>query len=347
MISQINRYLFFVTKPYSFAILEPLQNYIQTQSLGEVKWFTSSKAQLHPAPGEALEDTKQVKDYQPTAILVPGNVVPPWWPGLKVQVFHGLDDEVKGFYRINGLFDLYCTPGPAMSRRFASLAERYGHFMVRETGWPKLDPLRNPQNMHLMRRELGLDSERPVILYAPTFPDKYTSAPDLRDPIRDLILAGDYIWLIKFHPLMGSEIIASYRELCGDFCEVVEDLNILPYLQAADILITDTSSVAYEFMLLDRPIITYRATARLDKGINIQSPTQLTDAIQRSQASPNEFSSARQSYLADIHPYDDGKSSRRVVAAIEEVLEQNLVQHLRRKPLNLNRRVKIRRMLKP
>jgi CDP-glycerol glycerophosphotransferase (TagB/SpsB family) len=146
---------------------------------------------------------------------------------------------------------------------------------------------------------------------------------------------------------MGSEIIASYRELCGDFCEVVEDLNILPYLQAADILITDTSSVAYEFMLLDRPIITYRATARLDKGIDIQSPSQLTDAIQRSLASQNEFSSARQSYLAEIHPYNDGKSSRRVVAAIEEVLEQNLVQHLRRKPLNLNRRVKIRRMLKP
>ncbi|MFC1484672.1 CDP-glycerol glycerophosphotransferase family protein [Candidatus Neomarinimicrobiota bacterium] len=343
----MNRYLCFVTKPYSFAILEPLQNYIQTQSLGEVKWFTSSKAQLYPAPGEILEDTKQVQDYQPTAILVPGNVVPPWWPGLKVQVFHGLDDEVKGFYRINGLFDLYCTPGPAMSQRFTSLAERHGHFMVRETGWPKLDPLTNPQNMHMMRRELGLDPERPVILYAPTFPEKYTSAPDLRDPIRDLISAGEYTWLIKFHPLMDSEIVASYRELCSDFCEVVEDLNILPCLQAADILITDTSSVAYEFMLLDRPIITYRTTARLDKGIDIQSPSQLADAIQQSLAHPNELSPARQSYLAEIHPYNDGESSRRVLAAIEEVLKQNLVRHLRRKPLNLIRRVKIRRMLKP
>jgi CDP-glycerol glycerophosphotransferase (TagB/SpsB family) len=347
MIFQMNRYLFFVTKPYSFAILEPLQHYIQAQALGEVKWFLSSKAQLHPAPGDTLEDAKQVKDYQPAAIIVPGNIVPPWWPGLKVQVFHGLDDEVKGFYRINGLFDLYCTPGPAMSRRFTSLAERYGHFMVRETGWPKLDPLTNPQNMHLMRRELGLDSERPVILYAPTFPEKYTSAPDLRDPISDLITAGEYTWLIKFHPLMDSEIVASYRELCGDFCEVVEDLNILPSFQAADILITDTSSVAYEYMLLDRPIITYQATARLDKGIDIQSPSQLAEVIQRSLASPNEFSPARQSYLAEIHPYIDGESSRRVVEAIEDALEQNLAKGLRRKPLNLYRRLKIRRMLQP
>lgn len=343
----MNRYLFFVSKPYSFAILEPLQHYIQAQSVGEVKWFLSSKARLHPAPGETLTDVKQVKEYQPAVIIVPGNVVPPWWPGLKVQVFHGLDDEVKGFYRINGLFDLYCTPGPAMSRRFTSLAERYGYFIVRETGWPKLDPLANPQNMHLIRRELGLDSERPVILYAPTFPEKYTSAVDLRESIGDLLSVGEYTWLIKFHPLMDSGIVTSYRELCGDCCEVVEGLNILPYLQAADILITDTSSVAYEFMLLDRPIITYRATARQDKGIDIQTPSQLADAIQQGLAFPNEFSPRRQSYLAEIHPNNDGKSSRRIVEAIEEVLEQNLVKNLRRKPLNLYRRLKIWRMLKP
>ena len=342
---QMNHYLFFVTKPYSFAILEPLQNYIQAQSLGKVKWFLSSKAQQYPAPGESLDDGKQVRDYQPTATIVPGNVVPPWWPGIKVQVFHGLDDEVKGFYRINGLFDLYCTPGPAMSQRFSILAKRYGYFLVRETGWPKLDPLTNPQNINLMRRELGLDSERPVILYAPTFPAKYTSALDLRNSIGDLTRSGEYTWLIKFHPLMDPEVIASYRELCGECCEVVEDLNILPYLKAADILLTDTSSVAYEFLLLDRPVITYRATARQDKGIDIQSPSQLVGAIKQSLTRPDEFSAVRQRYLAEIHPYQDGESSRRVITAIEEALEHNLAGNLRRKPLNLYRRLKIRRML--
>lgn len=145
---------------------------------------------------------------------------------------------------------------------------------------------------------------------------------------------------------MDPEIIASYRELCGDYCEVVEEQNILPCLQAADILITDTSSVAYEFMSLDRPIITYRTAARQDKGIDIQSPVELAGAIRQSLAYPDEFSKSRQNYLSEIHPHNDGESSRRVVEAIESILELNPVRGLRRKPLNLYRRLKIWRMLK-
>ena len=36
---------------------------------------------------------------------------------------------------------------------------------------------------------------------------------------------------------------------------VVRDYDIVPYLQAADLLLTDASSVAMEFTLLDRPIV--------------------------------------------------------------------------------------------
>jgi len=338
------RYLLFASKPYSFAILEPLQHYIQAQTGGQIKWFLASTARDYDAPGEALSTTREVLAFDPEAVLVPGNVVPPFWPGLKVQLFHGLDDEVKGFYRITGFFDLYCTPGPTTTSRFEQLAERYRHFLVMETGWPKLDPLAHPQNPQLMRRELGLDPQRPVLLYAPTFPPKYTSAPDLFPAIEPLT-AGPYHWLVKFHPLMDQETKERYRDLSGEYFQVVDGLNILPYMQAADILITDTSSVAYEFLLLDCPIITYRAIARRDKGIDITRPELLAGAIERSMERPGEFASQRRAYLDQLHPYNDGESSRRVVEAIEQVLQNNLHRQLRRKPLNLVRRLKIRRMV--
>jgi hypothetical protein len=338
------RYLFFVSKPYSFAILEPLQHFIEAQSRGTVRWFLASTARNYDPPGGTLFTPTEVRDYEPDVVLVPGNVVPPSWPGLKVQIFHGLDDEVKGFYNISGLFDLYCTPGPAMTRRFEILANRHQHFLVRETGWPKLDPLAHPHNSQLMRRELGLDPQQPVLLYAPTFPRKYTSAPDLLNSIARLS-SGPYFWLVKFHPLMDDEIVNSYRVLCGENFLVVDDLNILPYMEAADILITDTSSVAYEFLLLDRPLITYRALARQDKGIDLTQPSELEQAIERCMRQPQEFTARRASYLSELHPYTDGESSSRVVGAIEEVLDQNLHQQLRRKPLNLIRRLKVHRIL--
>ncbi|MFB0517317.1 MAG: CDP-glycerol glycerophosphotransferase family protein [Candidatus Neomarinimicrobiota bacterium] len=338
------RYLLFASKPYSFAILEPLQRFIQSQSDGQVKWFLASTARDYAAPGETLSTTREVIAFDPEAIVVPGNVVPPFWPGLKVQIFHGLDDEVQGFYRINGLFDLYCTPGPTTTQRFQKLAHQHRYFLVIETGWPKLDPLAYPQNPQLMRRELGVDPQRPVLLYAPTFPPKYTSAPDLLPAIKQLT-GGPYHWLIKFHPLLDQEIKEQYRELCGEFCQVVADLNILPCMQAADILITDTSSVAYEFLLLDRPIITYRAIARQDKGIDITRPAELAGAIRRSLEQPGELAPIRRDYRDQLHPYTDGESSHRVIEAIEKVLQTGLHRQLRRKPLNLVRRLKIRRMV--
>ncbi len=39
--------------------------------------------------------------------------MPGFIPGLKVQVFHGLNEDKRGIdYRERGLFDLYCTEGP-------------------------------------------------------------------------------------------------------------------------------------------------------------------------------------------------------------------------------------------
>lgn len=338
------RYLFFVSKPYSFAILEPLQNYLQDRVDTQVRWFLASTARNYEAPGDTLSTTEAVIAFDPEAVLVPGNVVPHFWPGLKVQVFHGLDDEVKGFYRISGLFDLYCTPGPATTQRFSQLAERYRHFLVIETGWPKLDPLAHTRGRQSRRRELSLEESQPVILYAPTFPPKYTSAADLL-PVIEQLDDGTYQWLIKFHPLMDKELVNSYRALQGDNLQVINDLNILPWMEAADVLVTDTSSVAYEFLLLDRPIITYRALARKDKGVNILQPEDLSKAIERVLENPDEFAPQRREYADHLHPYSDGQSSRRVIEAIDQILQANLQRQLQRKPLNLVRKYKIKRMI--
>ena len=343
------KYLFFVTKPYSFSILEPIQQAINESNYGIVKWFSASSATNYSCPGDQLKSNEEVSDYSPDAVIVPGNIVPHYWPGLKVQVFHGLDEEVKGFYNITGFFDLYCTTGPVMTEIFLKIAKQKKHFLVKETGWPKLDPVYKNEwgfsdQKDQLIKQCKLIPELPVILYAPTFPPKYTSAPDLLDSINKLKNCK-YNWIIKFHSLMDQSIRERYKKLESNNFRVVDELNILPFMAGSDIMITDTSSVAYEFLHFNRPLITYQAIARRDKGINIQDPSELSPAIERSLNDPNEFSHNRESCLQDIHPYFDGHSSNRMLKVIETILTEGLHNELKQKPLNFLRKYQIRKII--
>ena len=343
------RYLFFVTKPYSFPILEPIDQYISDSNSGETAWFTASTALNIIPNGKSLKTTEEVMAYNPDAVLVPGNIVPSYWPGIKVQIFHGMDDEVKGFYDITGQFDLYCTHGRESTKRLKQLAQKLKYFSVKETGWSKLDPLFaniNPKlilNKNLVEK-IGLDPRKPILLYAPTFPPKYTSANEL---LAEITKTKDrYQWLVKFHTLMEEKIQNKYRDLASESFKIIDDNNILPYFEISDVLITDTSSVAYEYLPLDRPIITYKAIARKDKGINIIEAKDLHGAITRSLLEPLEFSESRQFYLSEIQSYTDGRSSKRVINAIKESISEDIFSKLKPKPKNWLRNRKIKKMLK-
>lgn len=343
------KYLFFVTKPYSFSILEPIQKAISESNCGTVKWFSASSASNFSCPGDQLKSNEEVQDFNPDVVLVPGNIIPHFWPGLKVQVFHGLDEEVKGFYNITGFFDLYCTNGPVMTEKFSKIAKQKKHFLVIETGWPKLDPVYNEKwdfnnQKDFLINQHGFNPELPVLLYAPTFPAKYTSGPDLLDSIKNLN-NGKYNWIIKFHPLMDKTVQENYKQLENENFRVVEDLNILPIMAGSDLMITDTSSVAYEYLSFDRPLITFKAIARKDKGINIINTTDLPPAIERSLNNPDEYSSKRASCLQEIHPYSDGNSSNRMLQAIAEIIEKGLLNDLKQKPLNFIRKYQIRKLI--
>jgi len=341
-------YLFFVTKSYSFSILEPLQETIKSLDCGTVKWFTASSAKNYSCPGNLLKSNEDVLNYRPDVVLVPGNVVPHFWPGLKVQVFHGIDEEVKGFYSVTGFFDLYCTTSPLMTKKFTLIAENKNNFLVRETGWPKLDPVfqnkwKFPSQKKEMIEVFGLDPNLPIILYAPTFPTKYTSAQILYNSINEL--KDQYNWVIKFHPLMNSEVVNRYKQLKYKQLVVVDELNVLPIMAGSDLMLTDTSSVAYEFLPFDRPLITYQALARKEKGINIMTPQELAPAIKESIVNPREFRENRKKCFKEVHPYTDGQSGKRMIKAIEDIVFNKLLSGLKRKNQNFVRKYKIRKMI--
>ncbi|HET6631720.1 MAG TPA: CDP-glycerol glycerophosphotransferase family protein [Rhodanobacteraceae bacterium] len=333
------RYLLFAELPYAFEILRPLQAAARRRG-DAVAWF------LHgPAPSFLREDERQlhtlreVKAFKPDAVFVPGNEVPLSFPGLKVQVFHGFGIEKKGHFRIRGMFDLFCTFGPLTTEPFQRLAGKHGWFRVVETGWPKTDPL-----FAAPATDAAAVGGK-CILYAPTFSPSLTSAPALAPVIADLVARRDWRWVVKFHPKMADEYAAPLRALQAPNFAISTAPELLPLLHAADVMLTDTSSAAAEFMLLDKPVVAFRNRAPGPHLVNIGEADELEPALEAIFQGRDPSIDARRRYAEAMQPYRDGRSSERVLDAVEAMLRHPPAK-LRRKPLSPLRRLKYWRALR-
>jgi CDP-glycerol glycerophosphotransferase (TagB/SpsB family) len=332
-----HHYLMFVELPYSFEILRPLQAAARRRG-DEVAWFLNGPAPAHLHEGERLLRTvAEVRAFAPDAVFVPGNEVPPSFPGLKVQVFHGFAIEKKGHFRIRGMFDLFCTFGPSTTGPFEALAKRHRWFRVVETGWPKVDPLFDAPP----RREEGTPKR---ILYAPTFSPSLTSAPDLAGAIAGIVARRDWHWTVKFHPKMAPELAAPLRAIQGANFRIASAPELLPLLHQADVMLTDTSSAAAEFMLLGKPVVAYRNRMPGPHLVNLDDPAALETCLQSVLEGEDPSQAARTHYARDMHPSRDGRSSDRVLDAVEGMLVHGRGD-LARKPWSLLRRFKYWRRL--
>lgn len=333
-----HRYLLFAELPYAFEILRPLQQAARERG-DDAAWFLNGSAEtfLH-ADEKCLRSIAEVGAFAPDAVLVPGNEVPPFFPGLKVQIFHGFGIEKKGHFRIRGMFDLYCTFGPSTTEPFQALAARHGWFKVVETGWPKVDPLLRdlPPAPH---------GKGMRILYAPTFSPSLTSVPTLADAIDKIVARRDWQWTVKFHPKMAAELAAPLHHIHAENFRIVTDSALLPLLRGADAMLTDTSSAAAEFMLLNRPVVAFRNRKPGPHLLNVDNPADLEATLEDALAGNDSSREARERYAQAMQPLRDGRSSERVLDAVEAMLVRGRTG-LKRKPFSPMRRLKYRRMLR-
>jgi hypothetical protein len=138
-------------------------------------------------------DVRAAVGLRQWAVFSAANDVPAFLPGAKVQLFHGFNVEkrsdARGHFRIRGLYDLYCTQGPATTAPFRELAARARHFAVVETGWTKLDPLFAGE-LPLADALRAPAAGRRVLLFASTFTESLSAAPRLFDAIAAEVARG-------------------------------------------------------------------------------------------------------------------------------------------------------------
>ncbi|MDE2155607.1 MAG: CDP-glycerol glycerophosphotransferase family protein [Xanthomonadaceae bacterium] len=332
------RYLLYGSERYALAILRPLQAAIHARG-GEAAWFFDGPGAEDLREGERLLDVAGVRRWNPLAVLTPGNHLPHFFPGAKVEVFHGFDAGKPRHIYIRGFFDLYCTTGPRDTAQFQALADKLGHFSVAETGWPKLDPF-----MREIAGPLPPVRQPPVILYHSTFSPSWSAAETLYEEVKRLSRDGRWHWIVTFHPKMNPETVAKFKALQNEYLRFVENDNILELFPQVDLMCSDTSSALSEFLLTGKPVVTFRNRRPGPQLIDIDTPAQFEPAIERALARPPELLQAIRDHANAIHPYRDGRSSERVLDAIDAFVAAG-ARNRRRKPLNLWRKLKLRRRI--
>ena len=105
--------------------------------------------------------------------------------------------------------------------------------------------------------------DRKVILFAPTFRGKSIKKSyydmDLDIGKYKETLGDKYVFVTKFHPLMAKGGLTEEMKAVGEgfVFDATYVLSPEEALCAADILVGDYSSIAFEYLLLERPIFSY------------------------------------------------------------------------------------------
>ncbi|MBV2154351.1 CDP-glycerol glycerophosphotransferase family protein [Kitasatospora sp. SUK 42] len=281
----------------------------------------------------------------------PGQVVVQTWHGSPLKrIAHDVDNSwladhgyLEALDREAPQWSLLLSPSP-FATPILRRAFRYGGEVL-ESGYPRGDVLARPdrRTAAAVRRRLGVPEGKRIVLYAPTWREDQQHGDgdgfrlDLRldlDHARRL-LGEDHVLLIRPHshvrePLPGAG--DGFRYDCGDYPDPQELLLV------ADVLVTDYSSIMFDFAITGRPIYFftydlehYRDTLRgfyFDFESDAPGPLVATSAellgalrelADTGAGPPPGYAERYRRFQAEHCALDDGGAARRVVDRMLEL----------------------------
>ncbi|MBK1965276.1 CDP-glycerol glycerophosphotransferase family protein [Listeria ivanovii] len=174
-------------------------------------------------------------------------------------------------------------------------------------------------------------SNRKQLLYAPTFRDDELQNTSLHLDIAEMerALGEEYQLILKLHPSISNDL----EKLDSDFVVYVDkETPIETLLPVVDILITDYSSIPFEFALLEKPMIFYTYDLQAyDKARGLSDGFLETipgncvfttvELIEEIKKASFDLEKVRQ-FALKWNKYSDGSSSERFVSLLKERLEK-------------------------
>lgn len=254
---------------------------------------------------------------------------------------HGIGPKACYYTVSKALTSVRFVEGPHRLERLQQLYPS-GEFV--DTGYAKLDPVINQTSPVFDIKKAGLDPTKKTLLYAPTF---YPSSIEML-PKNWPELMREYNLIIKPHFFTYTKkrynkqrrLLNHWQAYNNVYYASEHEHSLLPFMQSADILISDASSTLFEFVALGKPaiwcdfyklrwtyrgIFSYRFKQRLDPDLDyfakvatqVKSPAELTKAVAELVNNPQIKADERVAYTAKMVGKVDGAVSERIVEYLE------------------------------
>ena len=214
--------------------------------------------------------------------------------------------------------------------------------IIVEKGYPRNDFLYNykKDDIERVKEKLDLPKDKKIILYAPTWRDNqhvlgkgYTL--DLKMNLENMKknFGKDYIILLRLHYLLADNLnIEEYKGFAYDVSKY-DDVNDLYII--SDLLITDYSSVFFDYANLKRPMIFYMYDLEEYKndtrnfyidlselpGPIVKTEKELIKEIKNIESLNKKYKEKYKKFNEKFNYLDDGKASQRVVEECIEVVK--------------------------
>lgn len=240
----------------------------------------------------------------------------------------------KNFYQQAQEWDYLLSPNTYSSEIFKRAFGFSGTLL--ESGYPRNDLLYAPdrnQQAETIKRKLDVPPNKKVILYAPTWrDDEFVTKGQYRFNLQlDLQqmqerLGQDYIVLLRMHYLIAEHL--DLDAYAGFAYDVSSYGDIAELYLISDLLITDYSSVFFDFAHLNRPMLFF--TYDLEKyasvlrgfyfdfeavvpGPLLTESNQVIDYIEDIETQSKQYADKYKVFQEQFCGLDDGKASQRVI----------------------------------
>jgi CDP-glycerol glycerophosphotransferase len=202
-----------------------------------------------------------------------------------------------------------------------------------ESGYPRNDVLATAtdDDVRAIRARLGIEPGQTAVLYAPThreYASGYVHVLDLAKVAE--ALGPDHVLLARLHYFYGEDPVLRELHRQGRVRDVAAHPSIEELSLAADALVTDYSSLMFDYAVLDRPIVihapdweTYRTVRgtyfdlmREPPGVVTRTEGELADALRSRAAWGEDATRLRAAFRERFCALDDGRAAERVVRRV-------------------------------
>jgi len=192
-------------------------------------------------------------------------------------------------------------------------------------GYPRVDLTLNCNKD--IKKMLGIDPLKKVILYAPTWRGEVNKVNNITDEVSEIVqelvsgIADEYVLLLKVHTLIYKHFKSNGLPvvLVPDWVDTNELLSVV------DVLITDYSSIFFDYLVTKKPIIFYvydQEQYEFERGLYLDlnsmpgplcySVYEVIEHINKIDKVRDKYKSAIQSFVDTYSYKDDGFASSRV-----------------------------------